>query len=138
IIRSASCARWCIPVTKHGLNDGQFLPVQVSRLASSFPQSSESSGRKVSSARSPVSVNFAQSLIWQGVQFLHALQQSLVGHLIQLRNTKEIRAPLHHRNFEVRREMLLQKRNILLIELFLQRFRGRGNHHAPSAANRRQ
>src|SRR5713226_2604696 len=31
--------------------------------ASSFPQSSESSGRNVSSARSPVSVNFAQSLI---------------------------------------------------------------------------
>src|SRR5213079_3266853 len=34
--------------------------------------------------------------------------------------------------------MLLQKRNVLLVELFLQRFRGRGNHHAPTAANRRQ
>src|SRR5437016_3903825 len=34
--------------------------------------------------------------------------------------------------------MFLQKRNILLVELFLERFRRRGNHHPPSAANRRQ
>ncbi len=34
--------------------------------------------------------------------------------------------------------MLLQERNVLLVELFLQRFRRGGNHHAPSAANRRQ
>src|SRR2546429_6014903 len=57
MIRSASFARWCIPVTKHGLNDGHFCPVQVSRRASRRPHNSESSGKNVSSVRSPVSVS---------------------------------------------------------------------------------
>src|SRR5713101_2603185 len=139
IIRSASCARWCMPVKKHGLNDGQFFPVQVSLLASSFPQSSESSGRNVSSALSPVSVNFAQFLdLPEGIQLFHAFQQPLVRHLVQLRDAQKIRAPLHHRDFQVGRKVLLQKGYVLLVELLLKRFRGRGNHHAPPTANRRQ
>jgi len=50
-----------MPVTKQGLNDGQFFPVHVSLLASSFPKApiirQEGQLRAVA-----VSVNFAQSL----------------------------------------------------------------------------
>src|SRR5713101_5543931 len=63
MMMSASCALWCIQVRKQRWNSGHFCPVQVSRRASSRCHSSEPSGRKSSSARSPVSVTFSQSRI---------------------------------------------------------------------------
>ena len=54
------------------------------------------------------------------IQLLHALQQRLILHMMQLRDAQKIRAPFHHCHFQVRREMLLQKRNVLLVELLLQ------------------
>ena len=71
------------------------------------------------------------------IHFLDALKQRLVLHLVQLRNAQKIRPPLHQCGFQVRRKMFLQKRNIFLEQLLLQRFRCRGDHHTTSARDRR-
>ena len=49
---------------------------------------------------------------------------------------EKIRAALHYGDFEFGREMLLQKRDVFLVELLLERFRGGGDHDAAAAANR--
>ena len=72
------------------------------------------------------------------IDLFQTLEHRRVGHLVRLHATQKIRPPLHYRDFQFRRKMLLQKRNIFLIELFLQRLRRRRNHHTPPAANRRQ
>src|SRR6266852_3543687 len=72
------------------------------------------------------------------LHFLHAFEHRLVRHLVQLRAAQKIRPPLHHRDLQLRREVLLQKRNVFLVQLFLQRLRCCRNHHPPPAANRRQ
>ncbi len=70
------------------------------------------------------------------VHFVKALQRGLVAHPVNFLAAQKIAAPLHHGHFQFRREIFLQKRNVLLEKLLLQRFRGRRNHHAPPAANR--
>ena len=72
------------------------------------------------------------------VDFLHAAQHRLIGHGMRLRQTKKIGSALHHRNFQVWREVFLQKRNIFLKKLFLQGFRGRRDHNAPPTTNCRE
>src|SRR6266446_5973307 len=72
------------------------------------------------------------------IHLLNALKNRLVGNLMQLGATQEIRAPLHDCYFQLGCKVLLQKRNVFLIELLLQRLGGGGDHHAASAANRRQ
>ena len=100
--------------------------------------SSASSGRKVSSLRSPVSVSFSQSRdLREPIHLVHALQHRLIVHLMHLLPAQKIVAPLHQRRFQLRREIFLQEGNVFLKELLLQRFRRGGNHHAPPAANRR-
>ena len=124
-------------VRKHRLNSGHFDPVHASRRASRRCHRSESSGRKLSSARSPVAVTFSQSRICvKPVHFVETLQRGLVGHAVDFFAAQKIAAALHHGHFQFRREIFLQKRNVLLEKLLLQRFRGRRNHHAPPAANR--
>ena len=119
------------------MNSGHLEPVQASRRASRRCHRSESSGRKLSSARSPVAVTFSQSRICvKPVQFVEAFQRGLAGHAVDFFPAQEISAPLHHGHFQFGREIFLQKRNVLLEKLFLQRFRGRRNHHAPPAADR--
>ena len=54
------------------------------------------------------------------VDFFEAFEHRLVGHLMRFDAAEKIRAALHHRDFEFRREMLLQKRNVFLIQLLLQ------------------
>ena len=72
------------------------------------------------------------------VHFVDALQHRLPVHLVHLLTAQKIGAALHQRGFQVGSEMLLQERDVFLEELLLQRFRGRRNDHAPSAANRGQ
>ncbi len=137
MIRSASAARWCIAVRKQRLNSGHFEPEHASRRASRRCHRSESSGRKLSSARSPVSVTFSQSRIWWNQSSSsRPLSDGLVAHAVDFFAAQEIAAPLHHGHFQFGREIFLQKRNVLLEKLLLQRFRRRRNHHAPPAANR--
>ena len=70
------------------------------------------------------------------IHFLDSPEQRLILRLVQFRNAQKVRPPLHHRHFQVGGKVFLQKRNVLLEELLLQRFcRGR-NHYTPAAANR--
>src|SRR6185437_6338472 len=48
------------------------------------------------------------------VDFVDAFQRRLAVHLMHLLPAQKIRAALHHRGFEIGREMLLKERNILL------------------------
>ena len=92
----------------------------------------------VSSLRSPVSVKLLPLLdLREPVHLVHPFQHRLAHHLMHLLPAKKIRPPLHQRRFQIRREMFLQKGNILLKKLLLKRFRGSRNHHPPPAANRR-
>ena len=54
------------------------------------------------------------------VQLLEALEHRLPFHLMQFLPAQEIRAALHHRHFQLRREMLLQKGDVLGVQLLLQ------------------
>ena len=65
------------------------------------------------------------------------MQNRLPLHLVNLLPAEEVGAAFHHRYFQIGGKMLLHKRHIFGVELFLQRFRGRGDHHAAPAANRR-
>src|ERR1700683_2697547 len=69
------------------------------------------------------------------IDLVDALQYSLALHLIHFCAAKKIVATFHQRGFQIGREMFLQKRDILIEELFLKRFRRGGNYHAPAAAN---
>ena len=72
------------------------------------------------------------------VHLIHALQHLLSGHHMHFVPAEKIVSPLHQRHFQFRRKMFLQEGNVLVEELLLERFRGRGNHHAPPAAYCRQ
>ena len=71
------------------MHSGHFCPEQVSRLASSLVHKSESSGRKVSSARSPVSVSFAQSLICRnGIPLTRNIDAGILENLLLLSDAR--------------------------------------------------
>ena len=138
MIRSASCARWCIAVMKHSLEFRALLSrASVAARVDAVPQF-RVIRQKSQLARSPVSVSFSQSRICAN-QSTSSMPFSTGWsvHLVHFLPAQKIRAALHHRHFQIRREMFLQEGNVLLEELLLQRFRRRGNHHAPPAANRR-
>ncbi len=52
--------------------------------------------------------------LMEPVQLVEALQLRLVGHPVHFLPAQEIAASLHHGDFQLRREMLLQKRDVLL------------------------
>src|SRR6202050_4246265 len=60
------------------------------------------------------------------VDLVDALQYALTLHLMNLRAAEKIVAAFHQRGFQVGREMLLQKWDVLIKELFLKRFRRGG------------
>src|SRR5580658_8537415 len=68
------------------------------------------------------------------VHFVNALQQRLPFELVHFLPAQKIVAAFHQRGPQVRRKMLLQERHVLIKQLFLQGFRGGGNHDAPPAA----
>ena len=70
------------------------------------------------------------------VNLVDSLQDRLALHLMHFLAAEKIRAALHQRGLQIRREVFLQEGNVLLEELLLQRFGRRRNDHAPSAANR--
>ncbi|HEY3595290.1 MAG TPA: hypothetical protein VGL13_15495 [Polyangiaceae bacterium] len=70
------------------------------------------------------------------VDFLEAFEHRLVGHLVRFDAAQEIRAALHHSDFEFGREMFLQEGDVFLVELLLQGFCCGGDHDAAAAANR--
>ncbi len=43
----------------------------------------------------------------EGIQFLHAPQQCLIGDLMELCQAKKIRASFHHCHFQIRRKVFL-------------------------------
>src|ERR1700682_5585285 len=73
----------------------------------------------------------------EGIHLFHALEDGLLGNLMQFRAAQKVGPPLHHRDFQLRGEVLLQKWNIFLIELLLQGLSGGGNDDATPAADRR-
>ena len=139
MIRSASCGAL--------VHRGDEAAVEIRRTsarcrvrcrASIRSQSSASSGRNVSSLRSPVSVSFLPIAdLRKPVDLVHAFQHRLPFHLVDLLPAQKIRAALHQRDLQIRREMLLQEGHVFVEELLLKRFRRRRDDHAPPAANRR-
>ena len=122
---------------KQVLNSGHFWPVQRSLRASMRCHRSASSGKNVSSR---TVAGFGQLFpvfdLGEPVDFVDTLQHRLAFDLMNFLAAEEIVASFHQRRFQVRRKMLLQKRHVLIEQLFLQGFGGGGNHHAASAANR--
>ena len=135
--RSDSAARWCIWVMKQRSNCGHFCPVQASRRASTFFQSSLESGSQRNSARSPVSVrssHFAQLRVL--LHLLHAVQHRLLLHVVKLLPAEIILPPLHQRDAHLR-EQLLEKRNVFVEELLLKVLGSGGDDRAQAAAQQR-
>ena len=90
----------------------------------------------MSSARSPVSVSLGPiSNLAEGVDFFHALQHGLIGHGMHFGEAQEIGAALHDRNFPFGSKVLLQERDVFLVELFLQGLGGGGDDDAAAAAD---
>ena len=80
--------------------------------------------------QAPPVANLAnQSSLFQAPQYRLPL------HLVNLMPAEEVRAAFHHRYFQFGGKMLLHKRHIFGVELFLQRLGRRGDHHAAPTAN---
>ena len=125
---------------KHLSHALHFCPRQVSERASSLCQSALASGSAASSARSPVCV----VLLPRGdgavvLDLLQAAQHRLVGKVVELLAAQIVVAPLHVADvqlaFAVGEKRLLEKRDILMEELFLQILGAGGNDHALAGAN---
>ncbi len=137
MIRSASAARWCIAVIKHLIELRAFLTrTRVAARVEPLPQIGIVRQKIEFRAVARFRHFFPVANLVEPVQFIQALQHGLVGHPVHFFAAQEIPAPLHHRHFQPRREMFLEKRNVLFVKLLLQGFCGRGNHHGAPAADR--
>ncbi len=117
-----------------------FWPRQVSERASSLCQSALASGSDASSARSPVLRDLLPGRDGAVVlDLLQAAEHRLIGQVVELLAAQIVVAPLHVTDFElafaVGKKRLLEKRNILVEELFLQILGSGGNDDSLAGAN---
>ena len=129
MIRSLSCAFWCILVMKQRSNCGHFWPVQGSRERRSWPKRTRL-GQLLISARSPVSVRLLPLAdAREIVDLLQAVQQRFLLRVVDLLAACVVGAAFHVASAQ-RSEMLLQERDVLVEELLLQILRTGGDHDA--------
>ena len=69
------------------------------------------------------------------VDFFHPFQDRLIGHGMRLGKAQEVGAAFHYRYFPIGREMFLEERDVLLVELLLKGLRGGGNDDAAAAGD---
>ncbi len=138
MMMSLSRARRRISVMKQRSNCWHSEPMQRSVRASSLGHRWLVSGSPASSARSPVSVVFSQSLMMRNWLISSSpFRTGCDGQVVELLAAKIIAAALHVADAQLA-QMLLQKRNIFVEELLLQCLGAGRDDDALAGANDRQ
>ena len=138
MMMSLSSARRRISVMKQRSNCWHSVPMQRSVRASSLGHRWLFSGSSASSARSPVSVVFSQSLMMRNWLISSSpFSIGCVGQVVQLLAAKIIAAALHVADPQLA-EVLLEEGNVFVEELLLQGLGAGGDDDALAGADHRK